>query len=338
MVVEWMTPGSPAKGSRVEDAERQLIATIARRFYFEDMSKTELARAFGLSRFKIARMLEDARREGIVRIEIDESGWERPTLSAELADHLHLQECIVIRAGGTEEANRARLARTAAGYISHSTNEGDVIGFSWGRTLLAIGEVLEDLPPSTIVQLTGTVGNDFAQSPIEVIRRIAGRSSVRTVSIFSPLFATSEAAANSLRADPAIAQAMALYSELSLAVLSVGSWDPPVSQLTSILAQDDLADLSREGAKAEMAGIFIREDGSVIDAAVTARRISISAEQLSATPRVLAVAGQSDKVGAIAAIARSGLITSLITDNRTAAELMRLPRVERQALPRRVAR
>ena len=319
----------------MDDVERQLIASIARRFYFEDMSKTELAKAFRLSRFKIARLLEEARDEGIVKIEIDESGWERPTLSGELAEHLHLQECIVVRAGETEDANRARLARAAAAYISRQTHEGDVIGFSWGRTLVAIGEVLQDLPPSTIVQLTGTVGNDFAQSPVEVIRRIADRSSVRTMAIFSPLFAASQEAADSLRADPAISQAMALYADLALAVLSVGSWDPPVTQLSAILSDEDRAELARKGAKAEMAGIFVREDGSLVDAALTARRISISAAELTATPRVLAVAGSPEKVGAIAAVARSGLITSLITDDRTATDLRRLPRVERQVLRRR---
>jgi DNA-binding transcriptional regulator LsrR (DeoR family) len=321
----------------VDDAERQLIAGIARRFYFEDMSKTELAKAYGLSRFKIARLLEEARLEGIVKIEIAESGWERPELSAELADHLRLQECIVVRAGETEDANRARLARAAADFIRRQVHEGDVIGFSWGRTLIAIGEALQDLPPSMIVQLTGTVGNDFAQSPVEVIRRIADRSSVRTMAIFSPLFATSEAAARSLREDPAISDAMALYSRLDLAVLSVGSWDPPVTQLAAILPDRDRAELDAERTKAEMAGIFVREDGSLVDAAVNTRRISISPEQLTSTPRVLAVAGSSPKLGAIAAVARSGLITSLITDDLTASELKRLPPVRRQVLSRRNA-
>lgn len=318
----------------MDDAERQLIASIARRFYFEDMSKTELARAFGLSRFKIARLLEEARQEGIVKIEIAEDGWERPALSAELAEHLHLPECVVVRADEDEESNRARLARAAAAYIRRQAREGDVIGFSWGRTLIAIGEALRDLPPSTIVQLTGTVGNDFAQSPVEVIRRIADRSSVRTMAIFSPLFAGSETAARSLRADPAISHAMASYSELDLAVLSVGSWDPPVSQLPAMLSDEDRAELAREGAKAEMAGIFVREDGALVEAALTARRISVSPGELTNTPRVLAVAGSSQKVGAIAAVARSGLITSLITDDVAAAELMRLPRIERQVLSR----
>lgn len=318
----------------MNDVRRQLIATIARHYYFEDKSKSDLAKTFGMSRFKIARLLEQAREEGIVTIEINEGDAYRSTLAAELADHFQLQECVVVRAGDTDEENRRLLARAAAANITSQVREGDVLGFSWGRTLVAIGAQLEELPPSTIVQLTGTVGNDFAQSPVEVIRRIAGRSNVETMAIFSPLFAASEGAALSLRSDPAIRQAMAFYPDLALCVLSIGSWDPPISQLFAILGEEDHDELAREGAKAEMAGIFLRDDGSLIEAALTKRRISVSVPELLATPRVLAVAGSAEKVGAIAAVARSGLVTSLVTDDKTAAELKRLPAVTKHVLER----
>ncbi|MGV8972405.1 MAG: sugar-binding transcriptional regulator [Rhodoglobus sp.] len=318
----------------MNDDQRHLIATLARQYYFEDRSKSELANAFGISRFKIARLLEQGREEGIVTIEINDGDEYRPTLSAELAHHLKLVECVVVRAGDTEEENRRLLARAAAAHITGQVHEGDVLGFSWGRTLVSIGAQLEELPPSTILQLTGTVGNDFAQSPVEVIRRIAGRSNVETMAIFSPLFATSEDAARSLRSDPAIQQAMALYEKLALAVLSIGSWDPPISQLFDMLSPADHDELAREGAKAEMAGIFLRQDGSLIEATVAKRRISVSVPELLATPRVLAVAGSAEKVGAIAAVARSGLVTSLITDDKTAAMLKKLPAVENHVLAR----
>lgn len=319
----------------MNDAQRHLIATIARRFYFEDVSKSELAKTFGMSRFKIARLLEQAREEGIVTIEINEGDDYKTALSEGLANHLQLHECIVVRAGDTDEQNRGLLARAAAAHITSQVQQGDVLGFSWGRTLVEIGARLEELPPSTILQLTGTVGNDFAQSPVEVIRRIAGRSNVKTMAIFSPLFAASEGTARSFRSDPTIQRAMALYADLTLAVLSIGSWDPPITQLFAILSEEDRDELARAGAKAEMAGIFMREDGSLIDAALAKRRISVSVPELLATPRVLAVAGSAEKVGAIAAVARSGLITSLVTDDKTAAALKKLPPVEKHALERR---
>jgi DNA-binding transcriptional regulator LsrR (DeoR family) len=277
-----------------------------------------------MSRFRVARLLQQAREQGVVTIEIHDRDSYRSDLAADLADHLRLQDCIVVKAGDTEESNRRLLARAAAADLRRTVHDGDLVGFSWGRTLVAVSEELADLPRCTLVQLTGTVGNDFTQSPVEVIRRIADRSSVETVAIFSPLFAASEAAAQSLREDPAIQRALTLYDELSLAVLSLGSWDPPITQLASFATAADHAELAAGRARAELAGIFVRDDGGFVEASLTRRRISISPEQLLRTPRVLAVAGSPEKAGAIAAVARSGLITSLITDDRTALTLLRM--------------
>lgn len=318
----------------MDKIERDLLARIARRFHLEDMSKTELASAFRMSRFRVARLLEQARAEGIVKIEIEETGLVDEELSRRLGAHFRLDDCIVVPAGETEEDNRQRLARAAAMYITSQTRRGDVVGFSWGHTLVALGEYLGSLSPYTVLQLTGTVGNDFAKSPVEVIRRIADRASVSTVAIFCPLFAASAAAAALVREDPAIRRATSLYPELALAVLSVGSWDPPITQLAGFFSPRDRRELADRQARAEMTGIFVHEDGSLVEAAVVGRRISVSVSELLGAPRVLAVAGSVEKVGAIAAVARSGLVTALVTDDQAAAALLRLPPVAAHALER----
>ena len=42
-------------------AELVIAASVARRYYMDGLSKTEIADEYGLSRFKIARLLETAR-------------------------------------------------------------------------------------------------------------------------------------------------------------------------------------------------------------------------------------------------------------------------------------
>lgn len=319
----------------MDDPQRRLLSTLARRYYLEDAAKTDLAREFSMSRFRVARLLQQARETGIVTIEIHDHDERSETLSVELADHLRLDECVVVKGGVDDEDNRRRLARVAAARIQDQTREGDLLGLSWGRTLAAIGEELADLPACTIIQLTGTVGHDLRQSPVEVIRGIAGRSRVDAVAIFAPLFAASEAAARTFRRDPAIRAALDRYADLSHAVLAVGSWVPPITQLDVLVTERDREELAREGTVAEVAGIFLRQDGSPVDAAAARRRISVSVDELLATPQVTAVAGSVEKAPAIAATARSGLITCLVTDDRTAAALLDLPAVGARALERR---
>lgn len=319
----------------MDDVEWRLLAALARRYYLEDAAKTDLAKEFSMSRFRVARLLQQARETGVVTIEVNDRDERSDDLSHDLAQHLGLDECVVVKAGEDEEDDRRRLARVAAARIKEQVRPGDLLGLSWGRTLAAIGEELADLPPCTIIQLTGTVGHDLRQSPVDVIRRIAGRSNVDAVAIFAPLFAASEDAARTFRSDPAIRGALERYATLSHAVLAVGSWDPPITQVDTLVTQDDRDELTRRGTVAEVAGIFLGADGAPVDAAATRRRISVSADDLLATPWVLAVAGTVEKAPAIAATARSGLITALVTDDRTAVALRNLPAVDSHALTRR---
>ena len=55
-------------------AQAVLLASIARRYYLDGRSKVEIADEFGLSRFKVARLIEVARDSGLVRIEIRHQG------------------------------------------------------------------------------------------------------------------------------------------------------------------------------------------------------------------------------------------------------------------------
>jgi transposase len=53
---------------RAESAAPALTVAIARRFYLEGKSKVEIAAELGVSRFKVARLLDAAR-------EVDSSAW-----------------------------------------------------------------------------------------------------------------------------------------------------------------------------------------------------------------------------------------------------------------------
>ena len=57
---------------------------VARRYYLENQTKSEIADKLGISRFKVARLIETALKEGIVHIEIR----DQSDLNTELAERL----------------------------------------------------------------------------------------------------------------------------------------------------------------------------------------------------------------------------------------------------------
>ncbi|WP_435748232.1 sugar-binding transcriptional regulator [Microbacterium sp. PMB16] len=308
-----------------DDFSDEMLASVARRFYLEDASKVEIAAEHGVSRFKVARMLQAARETGVVSIELHDRADQRVLLARQLADHLGLEEVRVVPNGGSDAVDRERMALEAARLVSRLTRPGDTIGISWGRTIVSMTSYLHELPQCTVAQLTGTVGNDVAQSPIEVLYRLSALHPLTTVGIFAPLFAASAATAGILRAEGSIATALATYDRLTTAVVSIGSWEPRITQLEGFLDAADLDLLESGSAVAEIAGTFIDAGGATLDLPLNDRRIAVDLEQLRATPHVIAAAGSLAKVDAIRAAVSSGILTVLIVDEAAARALLQLP-------------
>jgi len=98
---ESSTPGGPPSGEhRTAAGHRRarhgVTATVARRYYLDGASKSEIAAELGLSRFKVARMLDRARTSGLVRIELHYEGEIDLDLSVRLGTQYGLRRCLVI--------------------------------------------------------------------------------------------------------------------------------------------------------------------------------------------------------------------------------------------------
>lgn len=317
------------------DAKRiGLIAEVAKQYYLEDLPKTEIARLHGLSRFKVARLLEEARAEGIVRIEIRDTAQQQDLLSERLSTHLGLRRCVVVTSAGAEWEVRERIAESTAKLVMTQLRSGDSLGVSWGRTMLAMAHHLHDLPPASVVAITGTVGNNLSESPVEILRTLANVGAVATYPVMAPLFTSSEQGAETLRSDPSIRGTLSRMRHLDLVVMSVGSWQPRITQVDDALNPEDHELLNQEGARAEVLGIFLGDDGHEVAPTLGRRRLAATPGDLMAVPEVIAAAGGAGRAPALRAVACSGLITSLVTDDRTALTLLEQPPITTKAWSR----
>jgi DNA-binding transcriptional regulator LsrR (DeoR family) len=300
-----------------------MAATAARRFYLEDRTKVDIADELGISRFKVARLLELARSEGIVSITLHDGGVPDAPLSTELAAALGLDECLVVSSQGSGEDRRAQVGAAAAGYLADRLEPSDVLGLAWGRTLAAMTGHLRHVPVRTIVQLTGVAGTQVTESPVELVRQVSLRSKAEAHGYFVPQLVRDAATAASLAQQANVAATMALFDRVTFAAVAIGSWNPPVSQIHEVLTQDELQILRRAGVEADVAGILLDGEGREIDEGFVERSLSIGSDRLRRIPHVVAVAGSPAKARAVRAVARSGLIDCLVTDRPLAESLLR---------------
>lgn len=313
-------------GSGPGPAEMVLSATIARRFYLDGRSKVDIAGELGLSRFKVARLLDAARASGLVRIEFDLRGNLEIDLSSALQARYGLAHALVVRAPDQDEAVlRSHLGKATAELLAEIVTAEDVLGLAWSRSLMAMRNELTRLAPCTVVQLTGALSRpEVDESSIELVRdvaRIGGGSAFR---YYAPMILPQATTARQLRGQPEIARALSRFSCVTKALVGFGTIDPPASTVLDAISVAEGRALRRLGVVAELSGVLIDQTGRPVASPLTDRMITMTAEQLRAVPEVLTIAYGTGKAEALRAALTGGLVSGLVTHVSLAQELLAL--------------
>ena len=307
-------------------AELMQATAMARRFYLEGKSKIQIADEFGVSRFKVARVLETALERDLVRIEIRVPA----ELDAERSDTLRarfgLRHAVVVESPTQtvdDGADPENLGEVAADLLSELVTDGDVLGLAWGRATTHMAASLRQLPPCTVVQLTGVYDAGTAdRGSVEAVRRAADVAGGEAHPIYAPMLLPDSATAAALRGQPGIARAFEYFDKVTVAAVSIGSWDPGISTVYDMLSAEEREHYSSLGVAAEMSAHLFDAGGRRIGRDLGERCITVEADRLRRIPEVVAIAGGYRKAGAIEAVLRSGLVTSLVTDTAAADSLL----------------
>jgi DNA-binding transcriptional regulator LsrR (DeoR family) len=305
-------------------AEMVRAATVARLYFLESKSKSEIADQLGINRFKVARILDDAKEAGVVRIEITMPDGIDDALSERLRQAYGLRHGVVVEAGDTNEVHlRHALAQTATALVSEVVTESDVLGVGYGRTLTIMAESMDSLARCPVVQLTGALlGVNTEENSVELVRQISARNGGPAFPMYAPQVLPDVTTAATLRRQPEVAEAYRRFPDVTKAVVAVGSWNPPSSQLYDALPVKERTALLKRGVSAEICATLLAADGTTVAQDFSDRCISIGSEQLGAIDEVIAVAGGRHKTAAVRAVLLSGYAKSLVTDTTLARELL----------------
>lgn len=302
----------------------EMMGHVARLYYLQGLTRVQIAQRLGISRFKTARLLEGALETGLVTITLKPSALIHAEISDALAARYGLRQAFAVRIDEGESAAPTTipdsLGRVAAGVLTETVTKDDVLGLDSGRTVSHIADYLTRLPPCDLVQLTGLAGT-VQQTGLEIMGRITSASGGNAYPIYAPMLAHDVASAQSLREQPGVQTTMAHFRKVTKAVVSVGSWTPPESQVYDRLSEEERGALLKSGVVAETCALMFDAKGQALHG-LDDRRIGISLADLRAVPNVIGVAGGAAKRHAIAAILQARVLQTLITDEPTAKALL----------------
>lgn len=314
-----MSEPATDSGPGLARAERRLAARAARLYYLEDKSKVMIAAELGLSRFKVARLLERARADELVTVTIRDPDFVDYELSDRLAAALGVPRVLV---GDAPDPTRTveAVAELAAQHLQAIVTRDSVLGIAWSRAAGALTERLTSLAPCTVVQLCGVLAHTPGEEhSVELVRRIAQQSGGKAFTFYAPLVLPAADTARTLRAQPGIVDTLIKCADVTVAVIAVGQWRPGASTVYDALSDGEARSFAERGVVAESAGMLFDARGKSIDEGFVGRVVAITEPQLRKVGEVIALATEADRVPAIRAITRSGLVTTLVT-HRAVAE------------------
>lgn len=305
-----------------------LLYEAARLYYEHQFSQQQIAEKLGVSRPSVSRLLQKARSEGIVKIEIVDPAMWGTALENELQNRFQLKAVSVVPNDNDEEAKlKSRLARAAAKFLEQIISDGTVIGVSWGTTLQAVSLAMPRLKlrDVAIVQLNGGISRaEYDTHASEIVRRLGER--LGAVPYLLPLPAVVDRAElkHNIISDKNIARTLTLAEQATVALFTVGSF----SQQSALVKADyfepaEVKRLLEAGAVGDICSRIISLDGAISSPELDERTIGITLAELKDKPWSVAVAGGPQKTAPIRAALNGSYFNVLITDEIVATELLK---------------
>ena len=309
-----MNEGSHPAASRFSD---ELMFAAASAYYLHNQNQGETAEALGVSRPTVSRLLSEARRRGIVEIQVHRPvGDDFSGLESECARALNIDLVYVVGRSGIGSIGAQMAAGVKRALEDANLSSGESLLISSGRTLYEVGmQTLVEYPG---ILVAPTVGGLQEPEPWwqtnELTRRYAERLSGRPVYLYAPAL-PSPLLRESLKAEPSFQRILHMWDTAKAALLGIGA--PPLlrSRTATFFPSDEHALRNSAG---DISSRFFDAEGEPMSYAGSERVVATTREQLRRIPASIGVAAGAEKVVSMRAAARGGWINRLVTDANTA--------------------
>jgi DNA-binding transcriptional regulator LsrR (DeoR family) len=306
-----------------------MLFAAAKMYYEEDATQATIAEKLGTSRATVSRLLTEARRRGIVRIEVrNPVELDHNALIEQLELTLGLRKVYLsaqLPAPTATQTIESIFGRYLAPAVSRALADigmvaGDILLVSSGRTVYEVAQY--DLPRIPGILVAPTVGG--ADQPEEwyqtneITRLMSNRLGGRPNYLFAPALPGPELY-DTLRNDPAIQRVLQLWPAAKCALLGIGA--PPLLRADIPSFVPTFAATMRE-AVGDVCSRFYDRFGKAVNFPGRDRLIAIELSVLEQIPVTIGVAVGTNKVPSIQAGARAGYFNTLVTDPLTAQQLI----------------
>lgn len=307
---------------------------VARLFYIEDMDQKQIAERLDMSRPTVSRLLQYAKDNSIVQVNIHNPFGQATVLSEQLSEKYDQYIQVAPDNYDNQKDALQAVAAYTANYLLDNVKAGMTIGVGWGRTLHAVADQLmvsasrdEYIAPENIstVQLKGSVSLSYSETfAYQIINTFASVFHTQPEYLPLPTIFDEVSTKEIVEADRHMSRILELGSTADVTVFSVGTVRKKALLFELEYLNDTEKTNLRKHAVGDIVSRFIDKDGAIVDPELNERTVGIQLDALKEVEHSILVAAGSNKAKAVNATLKGGYAKQVFIDTLLAQSLLNL--------------
>ena len=317
--------------------DERFMIKVVDMYYKEEMSQDAISKKLNISRATVSRTLTRAKKEGIVKIQINYPSENTIELEKNIEKKFGLKE-VLIGVENESVSNDYAVALQASEYLARILKNNMKLGINWGRSMKNLVTTFEqegynksiNVKGVEIIPFLGT--NNSFEEKSQSLRltysnflaiKMAELLKCKNYNLSAPMIVSSQKVKDVIINEPDVSGVLKKAKTCDVALLGIGSIDKNSSLFVLMDDGEKMSDtIKQQGGIGEVIGRAYDENGNIIHSELDNRIIGVTLEELKQIPLKIGVGYGNQKVKAIKAALKGGLIDVLITDRETAEKLV----------------
>ncbi len=306
----------------------KLILKVVRFYYIEGLNQQKIADRLDISRSKVSRYLDKARKNKIVEIKVNTPGEDYLELEYRLEKKFKIKQCYIVPSFKNREEVLRMMADPLNGLLGRVLAERSYLGIGWGSSLKTIAGYINvsGKPDIKVVPIIGGLGKTgTGVHTNSVAKDIADRIGGISYMIYSPAVLDSREVREMVENDSNTREIIQLSRKIDTAMIGLSDIGPHSTLIkTGSFSLKEFKYLTSLGVVGDVNLIFINEKGEHVPNNIDERIVRISPQRLKKVKNVIGVAFGRRKLKVIIGALKGGLINILFTDEDTAKDVIEL--------------
>lgn len=305
----------------------KLIEKVVWLHYREDKNHSEISKKLGISRFKVARILDEAKEKNIIKVEVYLSDESTIKMQRILEERFSLSEVIIINTFENDNQLKMKLGEACAEYFLRVVSSNMKIGVGFSTTINSMIDYLPEIRSENcqIIQIIGGFNSDNYRSgsidatPMSLAKKI----NAHLFNISAPIIVNYPDVKKAILEEPIVKTEFEKFKNLDIVFVGLGGINKDCTLCQMGVVDININDqLISRGAVGDINARFFDINGNPVLSDIDDRIIGMDLQTLSDTNRVVGVSGGVDKHNAILGALNGSYIDVLITDSVTARYLI----------------